>query len=192
MKKGFLVMIVMLCMMIVGCGKGTGTKTTEDEEIKANQVQKINLNEAIDCTDVNYQFTVTEIGDFEINYMMNKGRYEGLESDGYSFVKVSYKIKNIGKQNWGLLGAVIMDMNYADGYTFMAERYWYYDPDVYTDTSLTKKGAWLNQPPSLGPFDDAVDCVAVFKLPDEVKNSTEPWSLIVSVGGNEYEYVLRE
>lgn len=185
MKKKIVAVGIMLglAMSLVACGKGESkTETTVEES-----VQEIKMNESVDAETL--QITLTGIGDFEKKYNMNKKDSLCVSKDGYNYVKITYKIKNIGKESWSNTPASF-SMSYGDGYSFYADKYWYYHPDTYTSDMKTK-GAWVNNFSDLSPFDDAMECAVVFELPEEVKDSSESWTMTISIQGKEYLYVIR-
>lgn len=195
MKKALaLLLALMLCLSLCACGTATppensdaAVSETPEDTAPDSAVTEISLNEAVDSG--NIQFTLTEIGDFEENYTMGSaGHYEGIRKSGYSFVKVSYTVKNIGKSEIQTT-PVWFTMNYSDGYTFSADRLWYFSTETYQSNGT--KGAWLNSCPALSPFDDAMECVAVFLLPNEVSENDEPWSITITVSGADFQYTIR-
>lgn len=154
-----------------------------------NAVKEINMNEPIDVGNV--QFTLTEIGEFEENYNINSdGSLDGLREDGYSFVLVYFTVKNIGKRELSSFMPATLTMNYADGYTFSADKMWYYSPDTYT-SDLKEQGVYVNSLQDFSPFDEATKCAAAFKVPNEIEDSEEAWSITIKVSGEEFLHTMR-
>lgn len=171
--------IVTTTLLLVSCGGGSNSK-------------KVEIGETVEGSKLAVTFTELEKPTDDLgkgSYIMNKkeGHYE-FTKDGYVNRLAHFTVKNIGKSDTSVnFDATLV---YDGDYTFSSNKQWYYSKDTYLSDGKTK-GAWVNTVPSIGAFDDAVECVYAFLIPEEVADGDKPLSIKVSFDGAEFTVDIR-
>lgn len=160
-----------------------------DEEVSSEaagteepaQVTELELNSVVE-TEL-FDFCVTDFYYYEKATDPDRESSAILAPKGYCYGNIVLDAKYKGKSDVSFpyaFGSAIL--NYGDGYTFEAERSWFYYHSLET---------WLNSG-DIKVLTPNFGIAYNFEIPLEVRDNTEePLSVTFFVNGGEYEYVCR-
>lgn len=178
MKKKLLFGIIatIMCFTLTACGS------------KENVVS---INEKIEGSNLAVTFTEFETPKDDLgegSYRMNSGDSYEYTKDGYVNRLAHFTIEATGKES--VSPEITAVLNYGDGYKFESAKTWYYSPETYT-SDLKNKGVWVQNSNKISSFDDPVECVIAFLIPEEAANGTDPLSITFSFEGKDYSVKIR-
>lgn len=192
MKKKIIIIIITIAVICGGIAlafMGGGTK--DIKKGTKNKENIINVNEQAKGENLAITFTEFETPKDDLgkgSYKMNRDNSYEYTKDGYVNRLAHFKIENIGNSEvYTKIDAVL---NYRDGYTFNAEKKWYYSKETYS-SDLKTQGRWVNNELKITPFDEPVECVVAFLIPEEVANGTDSLSLTLKVDNKQYVINIR-
>ena len=189
MRKNYfsVILLICLCFLLVGCNasKDENTNSTSVDERIAN------INERIEGTNLAVTFTEFETPTDDLG----KGSYKlgdnyEYTKDGYVNRLAHFTIENIGKNTIEPVDSYInATLNYGEGYKFSPGKTWYHVYGIYDKNGQEiEGGSWVNSIPELSPFDEPLECIIAFLIPEEVANGTDSLSLTLEF--DEQKYVI--
>ena len=176
MKKNLLfgMLAIIICFTLTACGS-----------------KNVSINEKVEGSNLAVTFTEFETPKDDLgkgSYRMNPDSSYEYTKDGYVNRLAHFTIEATGKES--VSPEITAILNYSDGYTFESTKTWYYSAETYT-SDLKTKGAWISNPDKISSFDDPVECVIAFLIPEEAANGTEPLSITFSFEGKDYSAKIR-
>lgn len=176
MKKKIFFVIILIIILIVGAFtiKNFGTK-------------KVLMNEKAEGKNLVVTFTEFEkpIDDLgKGSYTMGGGAYE-YTKPGYVNRLAHFTVDNVGKCDIDV--SIIATLNYGDGYTFVPAKSWYHVDYIYNKKGeKIEGGSWVNSIQTLSPFDEPLECIIAFLIPEEVAEGNEEMSITFEFDGKKF------
>lgn len=177
MKKTlFGILAVIMCFTLTACG---------------NKEIVVSINEKVEGSNLAVTFTEFETPKDDLgkgSYRMNQGSSYEYTKEGYVNRLAHFTIEAIGKES--VSPDITAILNYDDDYKFESTKTWYYSAETYT-SDLKDKGVWVQNSKKISSFDDPVECVIAFLIPEEAANGTETLSITFSFEGKYYSVKIR-
>ena len=183
MKRKIIIglLAIVICFSLAGCGN----KENPKEEEKDN---KVSMNEKVEGVNLAVTFTNFETPTDDLgkgSYRLGSGSYEHTK-DGYVHRLAHFTIENIGKT--AVKPNLTAILNYGDGYTFNSVKTWYHVDEIYDSNGQKKEGgSWVNNTQELSPYDEPLEVIIDFMIPEEVANGSE--QMTISFTFNEKTYI---
>lgn len=159
-----LLLTLIMCLSLCACGGNETTDTNETTETSVEETAD-NIELVLNETYSMPLFDITITG-FDFTDKASDPSGDGpniLPKNGYVCANLYYDVKYTGKSTIDSSYLEPLLLDYNDGYTFLRERFYYYDAAF---------DAWLNSG-DIDPLTDEFSCKACFFVPEEVRDNEE-------------------